>query len=1099
MAPKLNYRLLALLGLIIFFQLAAMAISSISSNFDEFIKEGKRTGKPAPKPGFSSLNATTNLTDRKLNFSSAGMNLTFYTTPFTELQRAERSNGENKPETPKFNLTKGEKQTKGMKQNNTGGRSSLPQLNDLNEFKMDTDDEYGEVVCIAIFDPYLGSKKRYNIFDRIREDYTAYVSDRDFKQIKDGGNPAYVFETELNVVSAEEGFIKIPSPSPDAWILDYSVEWDGAKPEIKFYKDGADNYYVWIGGSGSGKLRLKMATDEKYFSQNFPRISIDDLPKYPIPENVRKKAMLVASRIGIDPNERRLDVVLNRLIDYFSSFKCGDIPESEDEYLAIALSQNGACRHRAMAFFITANSLGIPARLVTNECHAFVEVFVGDGWRIIDLGGCDSSKLLNAEDKKPFEVKSYGKTQESPSSVGGKTQQPGAESSKKEDRKTQNAGFDLFVTAQGGKKELKVNITDTINLNVTVISKDGFNRPVMVKAGSEWRSGIPDFKEVFRVHASSLGRGKHRIEVVAKSDNAEKRKCVNVTVMVPTEIKITSISSEIVERGDRVFLNGQIYPKNGFIRENMENLPVYIYLKRNKTENGTMVGAGFTSQGGYFSIPVNTSEIDPGEYHVIAEFPGYDYFLPSKTDPKLKITDRTRIEIDTPRKVTINQSLRVVFRLLDSQGNGLSDRELKVSLIHHGYKEYSLRTDENGSAEIQYVPVSTGNITVQAEFGGDDYYRPSSSNVIVNVTRVKIEVFTSSSCLNGEISFKGRVTESGTPLSTNVTITFAGKNLTTISNQNGNFTLNFTEIIQPGSYEVAYSAEGVEVRKPIVVVSRTEISAEVEDGYVIARLIDSSLNQPIPDEVLRVGELELRTNQSGYVRAEVHGFSTDIVYEGSEYYLPAKVSITHYPIHLFFISGALPFAFITAYVAKRKGLVRMRTFKAPSLIQKQEQKTIENGRIAIIFPQISKEFPDIWGVGEDFEIVATCRELEGEPEIYVEDRFVGRGKATVKFDRKGEYNVRARLGYAESTRKVKVVNYAEEIVNIFREFSKRFDENLTAREIGKIVGETRMIEIFEKANYTLRQVSRADFEEFYRRYTLVRTRMEECERNGGEG
>ena len=49
--------------------------------------------------------------------------------------------------------------------------------------------------------------------------------------------------------------------------------------------------------------------------------------------------------------------------------------------------RKGVCRHRAYAFLVTAQSLGIPTRLVENEAHAWVEVHDGTLWRRIDLGG----------------------------------------------------------------------------------------------------------------------------------------------------------------------------------------------------------------------------------------------------------------------------------------------------------------------------------------------------------------------------------------------------------------------------------------------------------------------------------------------------------------------------------------------------------------------------------------------------------------------------------------------------------------------------------------------------------------------------------------
>jgi hypothetical protein len=56
-------------------------------------------------------------------------------------------------------------------------------------------------------------------------------------------------------------------------------------------------------------------------------------------------------------------------------------------YLDLALSKKGVCRHRAYGFTVTALGLGIPARMVMNEAHAWVEVHDGTLWRRIDLGG----------------------------------------------------------------------------------------------------------------------------------------------------------------------------------------------------------------------------------------------------------------------------------------------------------------------------------------------------------------------------------------------------------------------------------------------------------------------------------------------------------------------------------------------------------------------------------------------------------------------------------------------------------------------------------------------------------------------------------------
>ena len=81
--------------------------------------------------------------------------------------------------------------------------------------------------------------------------------------------------------------------------------------------------------------------------------------------------------------------VLKKLVAYHRSFADSPEPPSGhgDIYLDLALSRKGVCRHRAFSFLVTALGLGMPARMVINEAHAWVEVNDTQAWRRIDLGG----------------------------------------------------------------------------------------------------------------------------------------------------------------------------------------------------------------------------------------------------------------------------------------------------------------------------------------------------------------------------------------------------------------------------------------------------------------------------------------------------------------------------------------------------------------------------------------------------------------------------------------------------------------------------------------------------------------------------------------
>ena len=79
--------------------------------------------------------------------------------------------------------------------------------------------------------------------------------------------------------------------------------------------------------------------------------------------------------------ETNLALIINNLTWYFSAFieGDGDVPDPEppwDVYQSICINGIGACRHRSFGFFVTALALEAPTRYVSNEAHAFVEVYV---------------------------------------------------------------------------------------------------------------------------------------------------------------------------------------------------------------------------------------------------------------------------------------------------------------------------------------------------------------------------------------------------------------------------------------------------------------------------------------------------------------------------------------------------------------------------------------------------------------------------------------------------------------------------------------------------------------------------------------------------
>jgi hypothetical protein len=131
-----------------------------------------------------------------------------------------------------------------------------------------------------------------------------------------------------------------------------------------------------------------------------------------MPPSIKAAGERVLEKIGVSRSMTPAAAV-GALVGHFRSFAPSDdrpISSGAALYEELALSKKGVCRHRAYAFIITAQALGIPTRMIRNEAHAWVEVFDGVLWHRVDLGGAaerldterDPSQPMHAPPSDPF-------------------------------------------------------------------------------------------------------------------------------------------------------------------------------------------------------------------------------------------------------------------------------------------------------------------------------------------------------------------------------------------------------------------------------------------------------------------------------------------------------------------------------------------------------------------------------------------------------------------------------------------------------------------------------------------------------------------------
>jgi transglutaminase-like putative cysteine protease len=251
------------------------------------------------------------------------------------------------------------------------------------------------------FTPSTAPFKRVAAFDAVDSAYRLYVSSPERQPLVqelttapqsrgsavhesiDAGDESFFADIVVHPTAGQP--FRIPSVGPGAKVLRARLGAGARDIDFKLSHDGADNWF--IEANEEGRLVMEVSIPRAVFGGELgePEPSEPSVPK--LPPRLLAEAHRVAAVIGVDQARSRQTV--RRLVDYFRSFADSDErPIGQGSiYLDLALSKKGVCRHRAYAFMITALGLGIPARMVTNEAHAWVEVYDGQLWRRIDLGG----------------------------------------------------------------------------------------------------------------------------------------------------------------------------------------------------------------------------------------------------------------------------------------------------------------------------------------------------------------------------------------------------------------------------------------------------------------------------------------------------------------------------------------------------------------------------------------------------------------------------------------------------------------------------------------------------------------------------------------
>jgi transglutaminase-like putative cysteine protease len=327
---------------------------------------------------------------------------------------------------------------------------------------------------VSVFNPDVLPFKRMSALDGVGDDYTLKITHTALLEQTVGGTTDKTrdrFWGSVLVQLSPGVDVALPSVAPDMRILSYEI-----RPAIavRFEKDGADNFYVRTDETSAGgtyRLVFFADADAGYFAPSLPTgghftprvvatMAGPDIRPV-LPDAVRRAAKRTLDRLGVDA-DMDLGIVFNRLVGYFRGFQAKSLASSSgDIYRDLVDSKAGVCRHRAFAFMVTANALGLPTRFVENEAHAFVEVwFPGRNWQRIDLGGAalrmdvqgaDNKTLHRPRGDDPFEKppeykQSYTQLE---GDIQGLTQQQLADKHKSLSQSPASGAFDASSSGSG--------------------------------------------------------------------------------------------------------------------------------------------------------------------------------------------------------------------------------------------------------------------------------------------------------------------------------------------------------------------------------------------------------------------------------------------------------------------------------------------------------------------------------------------------------------------------------------------------------------------------------------------------------------------------
>ncbi len=546
--------------------------------------------------------------------------------------------------------------------------------------------------------------------------------------------------------------------------------------------------------------------------------------------------------------------------------------------------------------------------------------------------------------------------------------------------------------------------------------------------------------------------------------------------LIPTNTTITSVSSWAL-RGGYFSAQGVVTDYKG---NPVSGLSVSITLKIDKNDSvGFVCGLNTTDAEGKFNILCQIPQnVSLGSYQVIASTLGNTVYAGSNSDPTLQVNSATKISATSSGPPLVGQPFSIYAQLVDDSQTPIANQTLTLSYMNGTQKEQAVATTN----ETGYATLSFGSLPQTAD---------NTLNYTVYFNQTGNYV---SSEFDGQLNMLNSILEINLTQSGNATI---GQSY----NVTAQLTNSTTENPVPDTQLTLNYSLGDQVVQMLATTNQTGFATFSFSSF--PQTNESKLDYTV---YLSQANSSWPTEANGQIN--INSISNiNSVAQSSFWNSPL-----FYAIVIAAIASAAAICFI--FYKKRKSKLTNPSFATPVIAPLiVEAKNSDNVVLKIVFPLIKSPFPDIWGVGDLFQAEIHLKKndlpVNGTIEVQFGDEpfkklsTENEGIAKIDFQTKtkGAYLLTAKYSQPNSKeivvqRSIKIVDYTEEIVSIYKE-TFDFEKNngvplgveTSPREFQAAILQNShfedksslnsFVQIFEIANYSLYNLGRTDYEKMF--------------------